>query len=296
MKCRKFRKGNVPYSAELQQARDTIGGWLLLLKHKQGLKVSSRKLSRTLKKAGIPTSSKADSMISITDQLKTANTNYYKLKRSAAELRVTHLERLANSIANSGNLNQQSVLKQLRLRESQRNTARKIKFLRQKLIKNSTIMVSVNLPDGTSIDITKKKQMEKAIITSNKHKFQQSFTTPFYNHPYNKLFGYQGLTQSAQKVLDGTFVTPINTTSYMNEFLLHTRMPEAIKENPTTMDMTFESYISYWKKAKENTACYPSKFSFATMKAACYNEDLLIMDCIMTRIPLKSGYSPLRWK
>jgi hypothetical protein len=157
-------------------------------------------------------------------------------------------------------------------------------------------MVSVPLTDGTITDITDKKEMEKAIIKSNKSKFQQSFQTPFYNYPYNKIFGYLGLTTFSQKVLDGTYVPPMDSSTHMTDFLTRLATPEVIKNNPNTMEMTVESFISYWKKAKEHTSCYPSEFSFATLKAASHDLYLATMDCIMTRIPLNTGYSPSRWQ
>jgi hypothetical protein len=138
--------------------------------------------------------------------------------------------------------------------------------------------------------------MEKTIIASNKRKFQQSFNTPFYKHPYNKLFGYKGLTLSCQKVLDGTFTPPVNASTHIKDFLTHVSMPDVIKNNPTNMDMTLPSFISFWRKTKENISCHPRKFSFATFKASSHDPLLAYMDCIMTRIPLQSGYSPTRWQ
>jgi hypothetical protein len=73
------------------------------------------------------------------------------------ELRETHLERLASALASTGNLHKQNVLKQLRQRESQRATAKKIKFIRGKLNRNSTIIVTETLSDGTTVDITDKR-------------------------------------------------------------------------------------------------------------------------------------------
>jgi hypothetical protein len=67
--------------------------------------------------------------------------------------------------------------------------------------------------------------MEKAIIKSNKQKFQQSFHTPFYNFPYNKLFGFLGLMEASQQVLDGSFTPPATATIHMKYFLKHLAMP-----------------------------------------------------------------------
>jgi hypothetical protein len=138
--------------------------------------------------------------------------------------------------------------------------------------------------------------MERAIISSNKKKFQQSFGTPFYNYPYNKLFGYLGITPASKQVLDGTFIPPAEASTHMKDFLKHLIMPLAIKNNPTTMELSVDTFIHYWKKARENTACFPSEFSFATFKASSHDIFLATMDCILTRIPLNTGYSPQRWQ
>jgi hypothetical protein len=80
-KCRKLRKGNVAYSDVLQNARNKVEGWSLLLRHCKGLKVSSRKIARTLKKAGIATSSRGYTQLAIIDELKLATTSYYSFKK-----------------------------------------------------------------------------------------------------------------------------------------------------------------------------------------------------------------------
>ncbi len=260
------------------------------------MKVSSRKLSRTLKKAGINNKPRGYTTTAIKDELQLAPKEYYTLKKSAKQLRITHLEKLASAMASKGNQKKESIIKQLRLREQQRSTAKKIKFLRGKLNKTSTTMITVKLPDGTSEDITDKHNMEKQIIANNKRKFQTSFSTPFYNYPYNKLFGYKGLIRASQEVLDGTFPAPIDASCHIKDFLKHSVMPKPIKDNPTSMDITLQSYVSFWKKARENTSCYPRKFAFATMKASSFDNSLATMDCVMTNIPMKTGYSPIRWQ
>jgi hypothetical protein len=89
--CRKIWRGNVPYSDELQKARNKIECWSLLLKKKKGLKVSLRKLSRSLKKASIQANTKNYTTKEVKDELELATKEYYKLKKSAKELRETYL-------------------------------------------------------------------------------------------------------------------------------------------------------------------------------------------------------------
>jgi ABC-type branched-subunit amino acid transport system substrate-binding protein len=68
------------------------------------------------------------------ESLKEAYQNYYKIKGSAKELWQMALEALAEAIANEGNATKEKTLKMLRERESQRNTARKLRFLRGKTL------------------------------------------------------------------------------------------------------------------------------------------------------------------
>jgi hypothetical protein len=55
-------------------------------------------------------------------------------------------------------------------------------------------MVTTTDSSGTKIDITNKKEMELAILESNKTKFTQSSHTPFYLPPLKDDFGFKGLT------------------------------------------------------------------------------------------------------
>jgi hypothetical protein len=64
--------------------------------------VSSRLLSRALKKAGIPITTKAHSIIEIQDELKVAYKHYYSLKKDSKE-RETHLEKLESAMATKEN-------------------------------------------------------------------------------------------------------------------------------------------------------------------------------------------------
>jgi hypothetical protein len=62
------------------------------------------------------------------------------------------------------------------------------------------------------------------------------------------------------------------------------------------MEITTEGHYYFWKRARENTSCYPAALSFSTMKVGALHPTILQLDCAMTNIPLKPGYSPKRWK
>ncbi len=102
-------------------------------------------------------------------------------------------------------------------------------------------MVSIRTQEGTTVDIVDKKEMERSIIKCNKKKFQQAFGTPFYNHPYNKMFGYKGTTEISDQVLKGNWNIPESTPDHIKSFLSHVATPQVIQNNPTTMKMTLNS-------------------------------------------------------
>jgi hypothetical protein len=79
--------------------------------------------------------------------------------------------------------------------------------------------------------------------------------------------------------------------------LNHLQMPQAIKDlGKQPMEMTLESYQRYWSWANENISCAPGPLSFSTMKAGASSMLVSRIGCLLTRIPLKAGYVPSRWK
>jgi hypothetical protein len=62
------------------------------------------------------------------------------------------------------------------------------------------------------------------------------------------------------------------------------------------MDISLVDYRYFWSRARETTSSYPCAISFSTMKAGSSSNLISAIECHLTRIPLLSGYSPLRWR
>jgi hypothetical protein len=65
-------------------------------------------------------------------------------------------------------------------------------------------------------------------------------------------------------------------------------------EHPTTL--LVETYRNGWKKTKEKISCHPGALSFSTRKAGAQSENISLVECIMTRIPIFAGFAPSHWK
>jgi hypothetical protein len=189
-KCRKLRMGQLAFSLELQKSRNTIYAWRLLIKRAKGEKVSSRLLTRTLRKAVLNTHMKLRGRAFLEDQLISAYKQYYSIKKCHRELRNTSLDNRAEALAQEGNIHKSKIIKALRENEKQHQTARKIKFLRGKLAKSSTTIVTV--PDGNNAwkDLTCKTDIEEAILKSNEESTNNHFIPHFTKllfHPNSDL-------------------------------------------------------------------------------------------------------------
>jgi hypothetical protein len=158
-------------------------------------------------------------------------------------------------------------------------------------------MVTTLDSSGNRIDITNKKEIELAILESNKAKFLQSSQTPFYLPPLKDGFGFKGLTTAAQATLAGLYESNLDIDEKILNVIAQWQMPQAVRDlGPINMDLTIDQYTSFWKKAKEDTSCFPSALSFSTMKAGSQDPSIALLDCSMTRIPLTYGFAPKRWK
>ena len=182
-RCRKLRLGQVAFSPELNMSRLKIQAWLLLIARTKKRKVSSRLLKRSIKKANLPLEARSLPEEDLQDRLKEEYKTYYQIKGEAVELRMTALVNLATALAEKGETDKEKVIQALRQREQQWRTAKKIKYLQGKLRSGSTTMVTTLDSSGNRIDITNKKEIELAILESNKAKFLQSSHTPFYLPP-----------------------------------------------------------------------------------------------------------------
>jgi hypothetical protein len=175
--CRKLKMGQVAFSPTVQAARINIYAWTLLLRRSSGHKVSSRLITRVLKKAKVPTTSRGHSEQDCRAKLKEAHRSYYSLRKSAPELRATYLDSVAEAWAIKGNQPKEKIIKTLKHREQIRASHKKIKFLRGKLARNTITMVTLMDDNLNLTDLTSKADIEKAILAENASKFQQLHCT-----------------------------------------------------------------------------------------------------------------------
>jgi len=76
--------------------------------------------------------------------------------------------------------------------------------------------------------------------------------------------------------------------------LLHNlKRPENV---PEFEPRSLEDYTSGWRKARETTSSSLSGIHFGHYMAGTFNPNIVLFNATMADIPLKTGYSPSRWR
>jgi len=148
--------------------------------------------------------------------------------------------------------------------------------------------------NGQTKRITKKEDMEKAIIQENIHKYHQTETTcPFMKTPLDNHFGEYGEGPETETVLNGTYNPPSSISEHTKDYLELCKLPKGkLIINPLTRSLDY--YNDSWKKMKERTAS--RELHFGHFKSASYQNDIMQIHYNMAEIPFRSGYSPNRWR
>jgi hypothetical protein len=123
-KCRKLHTGAVPWSPDIQRAREHVEIWGLVLKKKLGRHISSSLLQRGMLKLRISDRIRDISLEKAIQHKRAALKEYRDLKKSSWHLQQAHLEELAAAKVATGNTSKASALRQLQTHEHQRAMAR----------------------------------------------------------------------------------------------------------------------------------------------------------------------------
>lgn len=273
-RCRRTPVGGVAFSDTLQILRDKIYLWTLLSK-RFTKKISSttirRLLARDELKPHLP------DVYSLTlpqclQELQEARTAYKTSKKDAIPLRRNFLERLAESRAEqygtTVEAERKKVINEKKLADQHHN----VKRMRGRLNRSATTMVQVaetiTRPEGHTDTVihtlTDRREMERACMSENKSRFNQTIHTPPMTEPLVSEFGYLADTPQAEQVLNGTYLPPPATDPYAALLLQELRQPASI--TPQSTDLSTKTHVQGWTVQKENTSAEPSSLHFSTLR------------------------------
>ena len=292
-KCRRLKKGNVPFSLTLEVDRKRISLWSTVKKKKLGCKSSTRNIIKVGDIVGIDNTMEY-SIDEVQQNLQQAKKDYYSKKPKAQELRNNFLEQRATTMAESSNSDKQCIYRQLILQETQRRAARKIHMLNKEQLSSGVTKVETMMPDGSRETHSTKEEIKEICMEENKQKFLQTNDTTCMCEQLFSLLGL-GTTPSCDEILSNTFNAPIELNQYTTE-LLHClrKYPNAPQTYNTAI--TKEVFQEDWNKMKERMSVGISGIHFGQMKACAQMDYLSDFEASIAHISYTTGTLLLAWR
>ena len=297
-RCRKVRRGKVPFSDRAQEIRGAVEIKKLiirriLLKGKRNRPKSTkvkRLASKYRYKGPMNYRTKEEAIAS----LKQSYQAYNNFRPKAHEFRDTYLGRMAMEYEEKDGTAAEVHFKRLRQQERQREQARKVKYNEGRAARSGVKKVDVQLENGTMKTLHKKEEIEDAIIQANTAKRQQANNTPLRQEPLQSLLGEQMDFDRWDEVLRGTIRLPDEGieegTRLWYEYITKNNDIE-----PIDITWTTEEYFESWAKMQENKSCLPG---IHTVHLKCIDPASRGADVMskLALIPLITGYTPKSWK
>jgi hypothetical protein len=197
-----MKMGGVDWSPAYQQSRDEIELWALLRRKKLGMKVSSRRLRRWIRKTKA-INPWGRSLKEIEDELSIAGTKYRAAKKEAA-----HNDQLHAAMAERQGVTALQLRKNLNQIKPLRKKARRVRWALEKLKAGGVTQVEVVQGDSIMTH-TSKAGIEKACAEESEQRFHRAYgRCPFLEEPMLTDFGSLGINKSADAVLEGCYETP----------------------------------------------------------------------------------------
>ena len=298
-KCRKIRSGKVQWSPEFSRLALEKKFWVLLYKKGSKGNVDRKFLIRIAKSLNKDLNQQYQ-LEAIQSEIQAVNRRIKAYKRKHEHHRDSWLESLALAQAENTAKNQDDVrirqlriLKQLRERETQRRNARIIKRVNAGVNRNGGIDRVMVPVDGVDQWIYNQEEIERLLLQENKNRFNQAGNCPFLQLPLSEAVGPIGLGVGATEILDGTFNTS-GVDPFTNQLIDQMKKPKNWSE--ISVDESFEEYQRGWQRARENTSSGPSGIHFGHFIAATYDDDVGTIHWLMSKIAMKRGIAPARWR
>ena len=244
---RKKRMGKVEWSPQYQLLRDRRHFWTMLIKKLKRVRMNKRFLLRLMKRACIKGS------LDVTlDEAQEKRNEAHRLcleaKKLAPQWCKSHLQGLADALAEFHQQLPAQVLKNLRHRETIRRKAQRVKALskNQKGPKYTSLFHTV---DGTRIECSDKVSMEKACTAESLLRYTRCHSSPFYKEPLLSALGVLADTEAAEQILQGSFEVPPELDPHTKAIIgLLQRPPTNKCLDITAVHVTADKIAKAWKR------------------------------------------------
>ena len=302
--CRKFSKGGVPWSPRLQKMWDRLRLFDLLLKGHKGLRTSSRKIRRLLKKTGLTESWKL-SESELQTQLAAERNKYNKAKsRRSKRLRRYHVidvrssaparakRKSAKQRARSSRVQRMLQKEETRRRRKAQGKGFSGGLVRIQVAGNST----ASSASATWTTCSTQRLVEEGCMRENQERYDQTrfpFPTPPMAPPLYSMFNGPEAESNSRQLLDGSLPVP-SSDPILASFFNHCRRPAGLVDQP--LHVSLDDHVSFWSRMSEHKGSEPHGLHNGHYKAGATSPLLSQCDTVFRSIPFDTGFVPDQWR
>ena len=262
---------------------------------------------RAVKKAIQKTKDDDPNKKQLQQELDELNKEWGIIQFSHHDLRLKHLEDLAETAAERQNLDQSKALKCIIKTEQIREIHRKHKLIFKKKQQGlKSILIQDQEIENEWIEVHDEDKVFNELIKITKSKLTKSAERcPMMKEPLLSKVGLFSETQFARDIIEGNEVE-IPEIEYLDEqenMMLKQLIQSFSRpknQNGTIEDLEWEygptQYRETFSKIRENIATGPSGLTMPVWKAACFDEELAEINAILIELPFKFGFTLERWK
>jgi len=295
-KCRKARRGHVPFSPFQKK----LMGNIIVLKqirlrwvlknHKN--RPRTRIIERMKKKYNYDGKEIFDSLEGIDKALCSAIKTYNEFKINASQSRYGYLVEIAHEYNDQDGKGVQHHFKILLQQEQSREYFKRIRYCEGKNKGKGVDKVQID-NEGSPTIVYEKSIIEQEIMRANQNKLLQAQDTPLCGEQLSILLGEQGDFTKWEQILTGRVALPNDIDEGL--FIWYNYITRLERHPPIDITWTTEEYINSWAKMNENKTTIPG-IQVAHIK--CLETTSLSADVIskLALIPLLTGYSPETWR
>jgi len=298
-KCWRLSMGEVDWSPGVQEARDKLEVWNMVVRLHQGQKINPGRIRRAARKAGIfsPLGCTLGEAIRSRCMARRA---YETIKPNARALRKDYLyDKAFKQQAKVSASEWKQALRLLR-EEQQREAARYLRRALGKVRAAGVDWIEEVVGEGAeraTVRYTDQAMVEAKIMQNNEKRFRLTEGSPPMTEPLRSDLGFLADTDAARRILDGTYLCPPGVEDCTKNFLQSLQISEPREpEDLIPMTVSKEDYQRHWKRSREKTSSSMSGLHFGHWKAAAESNYLAEIHAMFTEIMVSTGHSPRRWQ
>ena len=294
--CRKFRMGPYEFSPQIKALMDRCWALRSLIGYKLKKKGNIANLYRfAWRTCGIerPSSIPIDDLVAMWKVAKA------ELKRHLAEspwMRKQYLtEQLREALENERLEEATRIRNSLRC-ESKRKEWRGIKRVTKGKQQTATLRLEEPLPDGSVRVARTKEEVEEMIPRYLGDRFGSAGSADVCNGALFELLGYSADTETAVKILEGTWtpppLTPPTTILILEEVA---KIWKKMADREVDIVVTRDDFQYYWRRKREKTSSSYSRVHMGHYVSCSYSKFLSEVHALKLSLITKTGSTPDRW-